>query len=142
MSTESRLLKGHIMVAFNLFNIYTIFISVLLCSATKVLPRAQHAVVQLPALVQLHNVMIKKSGGFGPHIVPKARSNYTAQLLMNRLGAISSPAKAQGISLWPRQGTCGAGYALCDGIFTPSCTILRPNALLRSSSSLPTMLPR
>jgi hypothetical protein len=104
----------------------TTLASTLLCSATKILPRAPHAAVQLPASVDLHNVMIKPRSDFEPRMVPLPRTRYAAQPLGERLGANSSPAKVKRTMLGARQGTCDAGYALCDGAFpVPKFVLVR-----------------
>lgn len=98
----------------------------LLCSATKILPRAPHAAVQLPAFVDLHNVMIKPRSDFEPRMVPLPRTKYAAQPLGKWLGANSSPAKVKRTILGARQVTCDAGYALCDGAFpVPKFVLVR-----------------
>ena len=92
------------------------FSGFLLCSATKVLPRAQHAAAESEAFVEIHNVML------GAQIHPNVRKAAIPRIWDQasapaRYASSESPLAAiKRTLLGARQSlTCDPGYGLCQG---------------------------
>ena len=86
-----------------------------LCSATDVLPRAAHAAPELPAFVELHDVIIGKRDGLDFRNALQPRTIFPASPPQERIFANSSSVVTKRTLLGLRQSTCDAGYNLCDG---------------------------
>ena len=95
--------------------ILSAFPAFLFCSATKVLPRAQHAAAEPGALFEIRNVMLGAEIRPGPRNAPIPRS-WDRRSVPIRDASSESPLVAiKNILLNRRQFTCDSGYGLCNG---------------------------
>ena len=90
-------------------------LSALLCSATKVLPRAQHAAAEPGALIEIRNVMLGAGIRPSPMNAPISRG-WDRRTVPIRDTSSESPLVAiKKTLLNRRQLTCDTGYGLCSG---------------------------
>ena len=87
----------------------------LFCSATKVLPRAQHAAAEPGALIEIRNVMLGAGIRPNPRNAPIARSWDRGSVPIMDASSESPLAAIKKTLLNRRQLTCDPGYGLCNG---------------------------
>ena len=87
----------------------------LFCSATKVLPRAQHAAAEPGALIEIRNVMLEAGIRSSPRNAPIPRSRDRRSVPIRDASSESPLVAIKKTLLHRRQLTCDAGYGLCSG---------------------------
>ena len=87
----------------------------LVCSATKVLPRAQHAAAEPGALIEIRNVMLGAETRPSHRNAPIPRSWERRSVPIRDASSESPLAAIKNTLLDRRQLTCDAGYGLCGG---------------------------
>ena len=87
----------------------------LFCSATEVLPRAQHAAAESGALIEIRNVMLGAGNRPSPMNAPISR-NWDRRTVPIRDTSSEPPLVAIKKTLLNRRYlTCDPGYGLCTG---------------------------
>ena len=109
----------------------------ILCSATNVLPRAAHAAPELPAFVELHDVIIGKRDSLDFRNALQPRTIFPASPPQERIFANSSSVITKRTLLGLRQSTCDAGYNLCDGELPLANPIISCRLLMIAISKSP-----
>ena len=87
----------------------------LFCSATKVLPRAQHAAAEPGALIEIRNVMLGADIRPNPRNAPIARSWDRGSAPIIDASSEAPLVAIKKTLLNRRQLTCDPGYGLCNG---------------------------
>lgn len=87
----------------------------LFCSATKVLPRAQHAAAEPGALIEIRNVMLGAGIRPSPRNAPVPRTWDRGSVPIMNASSESPLAAIKRTLLNRRRLTCDPGYGLCSG---------------------------
>ena len=99
------------------------FPAYLSCSATIVLPRAQHAAAESEAFFEIHNVMLRAQNRPSARDAPIPRRYGEAVAPIRDTSSESPLAAIKRTLLGTRQRSCDLGYGLCRGgfpsIFSP-----------------------
>ena len=122
--------------------ILSAFPAFLLCSATKVLPGAQHTAAQSEALLQIHNGILRARSYSHARNAPIPRKWDESSIPVSGASSESPLAAIKRELLGTRQASCDPGYALCDGKSLYSQPEkARRETVLTVGGSLPNMLP-
>ena len=113
-ASSIQILFSHIMLYFQQL-ILSALPAFLFCSATNVLPRAQHAAAEPGALIEIRNVMLGAGNRPSPRNAPIPRSWDRRSVPIRDASSESPLAAIKKTLLHRRQLTCDPGYGLCNG---------------------------